>query len=63
MKRIDGTDKDLSDYSGKVVLVVNVSHVATHHSMLACKSCMTPSRTGFVILGFPANDSGAQERK
>jgi glutathione peroxidase len=63
VKTIDGQEKKLSDYQGKVVLLVNV----------ASKCGLTPQYTalestyekykdkGFVIIGFPANNFGAQE--
>jgi len=63
MKDIDGNDKNLSDFSGKVVLIVNV----------ASKCGLTPQyeglqklfdkfkSKGFVILGFPSNDFLKQE--
>lgn len=63
MKDIDGNDVDLSQYLGKVVMVVNV----------ASKCGFTPQYKeledlyqkykddGFVILGFPANDFLHQE--
>ncbi len=63
MNRIDGTPESLATYEGKVVLVVNV----------ASKCGLTPQYDqleamynkykddGLVILGFPANDFGAQE--
>ena len=63
MQRIDGTDAPLTEYKGKVVLVVNV----------ASKCGLTPqyeglealyeakSGDGLVILGFPANDFMGQE--
>lgn len=63
LKNIDGKDTTLGAYKGKVVLVVNV----------ASKCGLTPQYTaleatyrkykdqGFVILGFPCNDFGAQE--
>lgn len=63
LTRIDGTAGSLGDYTGSVLLVVNV----------ASKCGLTPQyeeleslyRTyrdrGFVILGFPANDFNGQE--
>jgi len=63
VKTIDGQEKKLSDYHGKVVLLVNV----------ASKCGLTPQYTalestyekykdkGFVIIGFPANNFGSQE--
>jgi glutathione peroxidase len=63
MTRIDGTPQNLSEYRGKVVLVVNT----------ASKCGLTPqygelqslyeskSADGLVILGFPANNFGGQE--
>jgi glutathione peroxidase len=60
---IDGKPAPLADYKGKVILVVNV----------ASRCGFTPQYTalearyekykdqGFVILGFPANNFGAQE--
>lgn len=63
VKSIDGKDVDLSQYKGKVVLIVNT----------ASKCGMTPQyeglqklyedkkEAGLVILGFPANDFRGQE--
>ena len=63
LKTIDGKDTNLGDYSGKVLLAVNV----------ASKCGLTPQYTaleetykkykdkGFAVLGFPANNFGAQE--
>ncbi len=63
MKDIDGKDVKLSDFKGKVLLMVNV----------ASKCGLTPQykdlqaafekykEKGLVVLGFPANEFGAQE--
>ena len=63
MKTIDGKDKPLSDYKGKVLMIVNV----------ASKCGYTPQYKGleelyekfkdrgFMILGFPANNFLSQE--
>jgi glutathione peroxidase len=62
-KTIDGKDGNLADYRGKVMLIVNV----------ASKCGLTPQyrgleelhekygAKGLVVLGFPANEFGAQE--
>lgn len=63
MKKLDGKEVDLSGYQGKVVLMVNV----------ASRCGLTPqykeleglhekfSEKGLAVLGFPANEFGAQE--
>ena len=63
MKTIDGKERALSDYRGKVVLVVNTASQCGYtpqyeglerlHERLDAR--------GFSVLGFPSNDFGAQE--
>jgi glutathione peroxidase len=62
-RRIDGTERDLSEFRGKVLLVVNV----------ASRCGFTPQYTGLealhrrygerglAVLGFPCNQFGSQE--
>ena len=62
-KTIDGKTRSLADYRGKVVLVVNVASecgltpqykgLEALHDAYAAK--------GLAVLGFPANEFGAQE--
>lgn len=63
VETIDGSEKTLADYKGKALLIVNV----------ASKCGLTPQYRGLevlhekygpkglVVLGFPANEFGAQE--
>ncbi len=63
VKKIDGSDVELGDHAGNVLLIVNV----------ASKCGLTPQyealekiyeqykERGFEVLGFPANEFGAQE--
>jgi glutathione peroxidase len=62
-RRLDGSERDLSEFRGKVLLIVNV----------ASRCGFTPQYTGlealhrkyqargFAVLGFPCNQFGAQE--
>jgi len=63
MKAIDGADVDLASFSGKVVLVVNVASRcgATPQYAGLQRLYDTYKDRGLVVLGFPANDFGAQE--
>ncbi len=62
-KTMEGKDALLKDYSGKVILVVNVASRCGNTPQYAGleKLYRQYGPQGFVILGFPCNDFGAQE--
>jgi glutathione peroxidase len=60
---ITGSSASLADYSGKVLLIVNVASgcgLTPQYTALESLYQQYKDR-GFVILGFPANDFGGQE--
>jgi glutathione peroxidase len=60
---IDGATKNLGDYAGKVLLVVNVASqcgLTPHYAGLESVYRQYRDR-GFAVLGFPCNQFGAQE--
>ena len=63
LSSIDGKPAPLADYKGKVVLIVNVaSQCGFTPQYSALESVYEKYKgQGFVILGFPANNFGAQE--
>ena len=63
VKTITGTDKSLADYKGKALLVVNVASACGLTPQYAGleKLHETYGARGLAILGFPANEFGAQE--
>jgi glutathione peroxidase len=63
MKSIDGQPAPLSGYKGKVALVVNVASRCGYTPQYAGleRIYRKYKDRGFVILGFPANNFGAQE--
>jgi len=63
MKTIDGSPVNLADYKGKVVLIVNVASRCGYTGQYSGLQKLYDGYKdkGFVILGFPANDFGAQE--
>jgi glutathione peroxidase len=63
VKDIDGKDVNLSDYKGKVVLIVNVASKCGNTPQYKPLEAMYEKYKGqgFVILGFPANNFGKQE--
>ena len=63
VKDIDGKDADLSQYKGKVVMIVNVASQCGFTPQYEGLEALYKkyAEQGFVILGFPANDFGKQE--
>ena len=61
--RLDGTEQKLSDYAGKVVLVVNVASRCGFTPQYEGLEALwrTYRDRGFVVLGFPCNQFGEQE--
>jgi glutathione peroxidase len=63
MKTIDGKDKPLSEYKGKVLLIVNVASKCGHTPQYKGLEAIYEKYKdrGFMILGFPANNFLWQE--
>ena len=63
VKRIDGKEQDLSEYKGKVVVIVNVASKCgfTPQYEGLEKLYESDKDKGLVILGFPANNFNGQE--
>jgi glutathione peroxidase len=60
---IDGNSTPLSDYKGKVLLLVNVASRCGYTPQYSALESLYEKYKdqGFVILGFPANNFGSQE--
>src|SRR5260370_13176750 len=63
LNSIDGKPAPLADYKGKVVLLVNVASQCGYTPQYSALEAVYDKYKdkGFVILGFPANNFGAQE--
>ncbi|WP_341530829.1 glutathione peroxidase [Nostoc sp. UHCC 0302] len=63
VKTINGKDKQLSEYTGKVLLIVNVASYCGYTSQYDGLEKLNQEfgDAGLSILGFPCNDFGAQE--
>ncbi len=63
LNSIDGKPAPLADYKGKVVLIVNVASRCGYTPQYTGLEALYEKYKGqgFVILGFPANNFGAQE--
>src|SRR5690606_23080005 len=63
METIDGKTKNLADYRGKVVMMVNVASKCGNTPQYKGLEAMYKAhkKDGLVIIGFPANNFGGQE--
>jgi glutathione peroxidase len=63
MKSLEGEDVDLSQYKGQVVLMVNVASYCGNTKQYTPLEALHKELgdKGLAILGFPANEFGAQE--
>lgn len=63
MKTIDGAEKSLGDYKGRVMLIVNVASFCGYTKQYAGLEQLHKAYAakGLAVVGFPANDFGAQE--
>ena len=62
-RRIDGSERDLSEFRGKVLLIVNTASkcgLTPHYAGLE-KLYQTYKDRGLVVLGFPCNQFNGQE--
>lgn len=61
MTTIDGKQKPLSDYAGKVLLIVNTASACGLTPQYEGLEALYKAHPDLVVLGFPCNQFGAQE--
>lgn len=63
MKTLEGKDRSLAEYKGKVVMVVNTASFCGYTPQYKDLETLYKQykEKGFVIIGFPANNFGKQE--
>ncbi|MFN3720522.1 MAG: glutathione peroxidase [Rhizobium rhizophilum] len=61
MTAIDGTERSLKDYAGKVLLIVNTASACGLTPQYEGLEALYKAHPDLVVLGFPCNQFGAQE--
>jgi glutathione peroxidase len=61
MTAIDGSDRSLKDYAGKVLLIVNTASACGMTPQYEGLEALYKAHPDLVVLGFPCNQFGAQE--
>lgn len=61
MTTIDGSERSLSDYAGKVLLIVNTASACGLTPQYEGLEALYKANPDLVVLGFPCNQFGAQE--
>jgi glutathione peroxidase len=61
MTAIDGSERSLKDYAGKVLLIVNTASACGMTPQYEGLEALYKAHPDLVVLGFPCNQFGAQE--